>query len=947
MKWSNIYTAVLAGSTLLHTSSGQQFAGDVIPNNLPTVGNSEIAFWRIKDPAGKAKRLTLINYFSMTSKNVRLDPTRVKRAVIFVHGLNRDPSTYMSQLLSALVQATPGDPSISFDSVQLIAPYFPNGEDKDTGYPWTADQKANRGSQTNVLVWPGSQWSAGANNQYPHSTTTVSSFEVIDQIINYFGNKTMYPNLNQIVIGGHSMGAQFVNRYAEIAPVQNTTSPLIHWIGNPNSYAWMSTSRPLNTASCSIYDVYREGYTNFTEYPMTYATDLVAQGRSAIVANYNMKTKAYARGIRDFGNTASNCAPYTTGNNRNERFFNFIKSFPPVCSKTAGQCDTVDYVNSGHDAGVMMASPAGLARLFYDNFHGNNNRSYDFGYPRRQAGDDPFPNPTINTTVFVDRTVYAGNMTFAGCWSDGSRGLPSLSYVAYNNQSNSINLCTSACASKGYTIAGMEYGTYCYCGKKLNAYAQQVLDSGCTASCPGNSSQTCGQNNRLTLYANGIPAQIPIPTMPENVGNYASLLCYTEASSGRALTAKQYTDNVNMTLETCAKFCSGYKYFGTEYSSECYCGSYFNNGSVVASALDCTMPCSGDPTELCGAAGRLSVYVLADNSPVSTIIQSPPVPTTTSKVSSPATPVITATSQCPATNQTTITYRNSGSYLISCGFDTSSNAYKSVNIYNSYLDCITVCELDVSCIAFVYVGSSTGSGSGVCYLKGGNSPYIKAADNLIVGFKIPANNLSPTLTMSSTSMITSASATSLRTVLSSNTTPTGTILFTNANNTMSRSISSTSSPLSTFKITTNSSLSFQSTSISLLSLSSTSHTRSLETRTSSSFLSSTSSSSPSSTHTKTSNSSSMTLITSSSKTGSISHNTSTTISMSTSTIASTPLTITSPTFSIGSSTSHISLASTFSPSTHLSNSTRSTLTTTSTRTSSTLTLHGKLLVHPS
>ena len=47
----------------------------------------------------------------------------------------------------------------------------------------------------------------------------------------------------------------------------NTNSPVTYWVGNPNSYVWLSTDRPLSTASCPTYDYYRDGYTNFTEYP--------------------------------------------------------------------------------------------------------------------------------------------------------------------------------------------------------------------------------------------------------------------------------------------------------------------------------------------------------------------------------------------------------------------------------------------------------------------------------------------------------------------------------------------------------------------------------------------------------------------------------------------------------------------------------------------------------
>lgn len=65
-----------------------------------------------------------------------------------------------------------------------------------------------------------------------------------------------------------------------------------------------------------------------------------------------------------------------------------------------------------------------------------------------------------------------------------------------------------------------------------------------------------------------------------------------------------------MTLESCASFCSGYVYFGTEYSSECYCGNSLASSSAPAPLSDCSMTCSGNPYEYCGAGNRLELYKL-------------------------------------------------------------------------------------------------------------------------------------------------------------------------------------------------------------------------------------------------------------------------------------------------------------------------------------------------
>jgi hypothetical protein len=63
-----------------------------------------------------------------------------------------------------------------------------------------------------------------------------------------------------------------------------------------------------------------------------------------------------------------------------------------------------------------------------------------------------------------------------------------------------------------------------------------------------------------------------------------------------------------MTLEACAAFFAGYKYFGTEHAGGCCCGYFLAASSSAAPLADCSMPCTGDPLEYCGAGGRFELY---------------------------------------------------------------------------------------------------------------------------------------------------------------------------------------------------------------------------------------------------------------------------------------------------------------------------------------------------
>lgn len=95
----NTFTLIISSILALASfSSAQQYAGDFVNNSLPQVPGAEITYFRIPDPAGKNNNLTLINYYSWNSTGQRIVESKIQRAVIVIHGLNRDPGTYESNV---------------------------------------------------------------------------------------------------------------------------------------------------------------------------------------------------------------------------------------------------------------------------------------------------------------------------------------------------------------------------------------------------------------------------------------------------------------------------------------------------------------------------------------------------------------------------------------------------------------------------------------------------------------------------------------------------------------------------------------------------------------------------------------------------------------------------------------------------------------------------------
>ena len=120
MQFTSVLTAL--GALFATVASAQQYAGEVIDTNLPNVPGAEIAYFKIPgvqdSNSKKAANLTLINYMSYGSNGKRLVESNVQRAVIIVHGLNRDPGTYESNMLSALAKVKVGQ------TVRELGPFY-------------------------------------------------------------------------------------------------------------------------------------------------------------------------------------------------------------------------------------------------------------------------------------------------------------------------------------------------------------------------------------------------------------------------------------------------------------------------------------------------------------------------------------------------------------------------------------------------------------------------------------------------------------------------------------------------------------------------------------------------------------------------------------------------------------------------------------------------------
>lgn len=257
--------------------------------------------------------------------------------------------------------------------------------------------------------------------------------------------------------------------------------------------------------------------------------------------------------------------------------------------------------------------------------------------------------------------------TFAACYIDSAnaRTLKTSQNVNGGASGMSVSQCTSACAVNGYSLAGLEYGSECYCDNRIRN-AATIAESGCDMLCAGNSSEFCGGSNRVQLYRSTSAAPPPAAGSPSG---WKSLGCFTDDGGARTLGTQQEVlgGYLNMTVEGCLSACSslGYSLSGLEYAQECFCGSEIMNGGACASdKYTCYMPCKGNTAETCGGPDRLSVYYAGDDTDVEACSASesfsssePPTSSTSSGTSSSTSSTVSSSSSTdtPSTTSTLTT----------------------------------------------------------------------------------------------------------------------------------------------------------------------------------------------------------------------------------------------------------------------------------------------------
>jgi hypothetical protein len=250
---------------------------------------------------------------------------------------------------------------------------------------------------------------------------------------------------------------------------------------------------------------------------------------------------------------------------------------------------------------------------------------YSYGAVSLPSGVPTTTTPVASTTTSgAGATGLPAGWKYAACYLDNAFGRI-LGNEQPDNAALTVQSCVATCAGLGYTIAGLEFSTQCFCDNDIiNGGVVATTQSDCNMACSGNANEICGGPNRMSIYAIG-PITIFQPPTALTTGlptNWQYQGCVTDSGASRTLPYQNILTN-NNTAQACITLCQtfGYSAAGVEYSDECYCGDqsdFAASGSTTAPSTDCSFTCSGDPHQLCGGPLRMSYYTWEGATPLVT-----------------------------------------------------------------------------------------------------------------------------------------------------------------------------------------------------------------------------------------------------------------------------------------------------------------------------------------
>ena len=305
--------------------------------------------------ARSTKAAKVYRSYPLTQKNAAIE-----RALIVIHGASRDAHNYFaSALAGALIAGT-------LENSIIIAPRF--GSNKGAGCRDQLD--------ADEISWTcggGEDWRGGG----AADGSSVTTFDLIDELVRKVARKEVFPNLRTIVVTGHSAGGQFMGRYVAATRVEKEIGvPVKYVVANPSSYLYLDETRLASNATCSDkggctgeFRFFAEGRNCTTYNDWRYGMDK-RTGYAADVSDEDLRRQLVARDVTyllgefdtlpvyGFDGSCPAMAQGPTRLARGINYWNYLKT------KYSAQHKLVVVPACGHNGRCMYTAEVSLPILF-------------------------------------------------------------------------------------------------------------------------------------------------------------------------------------------------------------------------------------------------------------------------------------------------------------------------------------------------------------------------------------------------------------------------------------------------------------------------------------------------------------------------------------------------------------------------------------------------------
>jgi len=296
---------------------------------------------------GSHSRSLIYRTYSLDERN-----DKIVRALIVIHGTNRDADNYFRNALAAAFLGN------ALEDTVVIVPHIASNNGRgcnDKLAPNEVSYSCN-----------GDSWRSGGTAE---NDPKLTSFDFADEILRKLAKKEAFPNLKAIVVAGHSAGGQFVTRYEMANRVHETLGvPVTYVVANPSSYAYLDNTRPAgeNAANfrpfgdgrnCTTYDHWPYGLQGRTGYAGKESDDQLKKQLASRPTTYLLGEID----ILPLGGFDSSCPAMAQGPTRRARGEAFAKF---VKEKYGAKHEVKIVSECGHNARCMFTAEEALPILF-------------------------------------------------------------------------------------------------------------------------------------------------------------------------------------------------------------------------------------------------------------------------------------------------------------------------------------------------------------------------------------------------------------------------------------------------------------------------------------------------------------------------------------------------------------------------------------------------------